>query len=294
MMEALLLDGKEAAIRPRTVFSWAADYLKRHGVESPQTDAGYIMESAFGISKIDIFRDSNLSQDSARKKLFLSLIKRRVERYPVQYCLGEAPFMDFAFYVDERCLIPRPETELLVEKVLEFLGRNPKFSLLDIGTGSGNIAISLARYCGFLSVTATDISPEALEVARKNSERLGVADRIQFFVSDLFCGLKHRRFDVIVSNPPYVSEAEMRNLKPELTHEPYGALCGGREGDETIGRLLREADDFLKPDGTIFMEIGFSQGPAARNLCAENGFKVVNIFKDYNGLDRILEARHNG
>ncbi|MDD5084915.1 MAG: peptide chain release factor N(5)-glutamine methyltransferase [Candidatus Omnitrophica bacterium] len=293
-METLLLDEKRTAIQPRAVFSWAVEYLKTHGIERPEADAGWLMESAFGFSKIDIFRSSSFDQDPVKKQFFLSLLKKRAQRYPVQYCLGEAPFMDFAFYVDERCLIPRPETELLVEKVLEFLGRTPKFSLLDIGTGSGNIAVSLARYCGFLSVTATDISPESLEVARKNAERLGVADRIQFFVSDLFCGLKHRRFDVIVSNPPYVSEAEMKDLDSELKREPYGALCGGRVGDETIGRLFGEADDFLKPDGTIFIEIGFSQTPAVRSLCAENGFKVINIFKDYNGLDRIVEARRNG
>jgi len=211
--------------------------------------------------------------------------------------------MDFVFRVTPCVLIPRPETEFLVEKILEEAGMKsfekggPE--ILDVGTGSGNIAVSLAAYLPQAAISAVDISEEALEIARENARRIGrrgdarnaAATGIEFLKSDLFDRLpRTKRFDMIVSNPPYLSGEEMRNLPPEVSREPALALFGGERGTELIERLAAGAGDFLKPGGILFFEIGYEQGDMTRRLLRELGWREVEVFRDYCGRDRVVRA----
>jgi len=209
---------------------------------------------------------------------FLSYVSRRKLGEPLQYIIGEWDFMGRTFRTDSRALIPRPETELLVEEALSFL--KPAMIVLDLCTGSGCIAATIAG-AGEYSVTAADISTDALALARENSEGLGV----NFVQSNLFSNIKGM-FDVIISNPPYITTKEMETLSPTvLDYEPHLALHGGDDGMDIYRRLISESLNFLKPGGALFLEIG----PApVKDIMEASGFKNVQLKNDYSGLPRIV------
>jgi len=209
---------------------------------------------------------------------FLSYINRCKRGEPLQYIIGQWDFMGHTLRTDSRALIPRPETELLVEEALAFI--EPGMTVLDLCTGSGCIAIAIAG-TGEYNVTAVDISADALELAKKNGEGFG----INFIQSDLFSEVEGK-FDVIISNPPYITSAEMEMLSSTvLEYEPHLALHGGEDGMDIYRKLIPESLDFLKPNGVLFLEIG----PAAvKNIMLEAGFKNVQMKQDYAGLNRIV------
>ena len=222
---------------------------------------------------------------------FDELIARRVRREPVAQIIGHREFWDLDFEVNGDVLIPRPETEFIVEEAIDFSREVPWRRALDVGTGSGCIAVSIAHALPHVLVTATDCSSAALEVARRNADRHHVAERITFIQTDLMAELKGL-FDVIVSNPPYVPERDAAALQPEvLRFEPHDALFGGVDGLEIIRRILRDAHSCLAPDGRLIVEFGFGQDGDVGRLAEENGWAVVRLREDLQGIPRTAVLR---
>lgn len=205
-----------------------------------------------------------------------------------------APFMDFEFETGGVTLYPRPETELLVEKAEELLPEGPG-NILDIGTGCGNIAISLTKYIPSSKIVALDVSVEALRIARENARAEGVAGKIEFINSDLFEGIRKKRycnfFDLIISNPPYISLDDFSSLPPEVKNDPYIALYGGRDGLDFYRKITEGAVLFLKKRGMLLMEIGYAQARAVKEILKGSGsFREMEIYRDYAGIERIVKA----
>ena len=239
-------------------------------------------------TQLYINRKESLGRD---KSIFVSnVLKRRIKGEPIQYILGKADFMGLEFYVNPDVLIPRPETELLVEKVMEFEATN----ILEIGTGSGCIAIILAKLLKNTKVIATDISKKALLIAEKNAKMHKVDDRIEFMHSDLFknSGLRASDFELIISNPPYVPSAQIETLQREVQFEPRLALDGGRDGLDYIKRIISESPRFLKSGGLLMTEIGFRQAEKIKNIFGlRKDFNIMEIIKDYNQIERVVVAK---
>lgn len=236
-------------------------------------------------SQIFLNKNSDLKDDVLDR--FLHIQKDLNNGRPLQYAIGEWNFYGYDFIVNENVLIPRPETELLVEEILKEDLKDKK--ILDIGTGSGAIAISLAlENKKNLHVSACDISTEALEVARMNAEKLGA--HVEFIHSDLFENIEGK-FDLIVSNPPYISEEDYDKLDKLLYYEPKKALYGGVKGYEIYEKIIDQAKSYLTDDASIFFEIGYDQGKVVSDLLRENGYHDVKILQDYGGKDRIVKGK---
>ncbi len=261
------------------------------GIPRPDIDARVLLLHASGIPE-EIFHAHPESIPSARAADdFIRLVGRRATGVPLAYLTGRREFWSLPFRVGPGVLIPRPETELLVEKASGFAA-GKKSAILDLGTGSGNVAVALARVLPGARVTASDISVRALRIAAANAASNG-CPRIRFIRSDLFSafGRPGPRFDVIVSNPPYVSRAEWAGLAAEVRdHEPRRALVGGVRGTEFTERLVREARRFLKPEGRLVLEFGAGQDAAIRAMFGA-GWEDVEIFPDLAGIPRVVAAR---
>ena len=221
---------------------------------------------------------------------------------PDQYKTGIAYFMDFEIGVNSSTFIPRPETEILVEKTLDIIDlihkknkSKNKIDILDLCTGSGNIAISLTKYNEQSKIIALDISREALVKARENALKYGISDSIRFIQSDLFSGLNKRKalFDIIVSNPPYISNKDMAWIDDIVKTEPFIALYGGTDGLDYYRHIIKEAKYYLKKDGYILMEMGYDQSEAVTNMLIENGYSHIELYKDYSDINRIVKAGKN-
>lgn len=230
-----------------------------------------------------------------KKKLFSvsSALKRRIKGEPIQYIMGKTEFMGLEFKVTPDVLIPRPETEILVEaaiKITRLIGEEVR--ILDLGTGSGCIAVSLAKLLPKVKVTATDISPEALKVALENARANNVD--IDFFQGDLFdtCNLTPITYDLIISNPPYIRSSEIKKLQPEVQYEPPIALDGGKEGLDFYKRIINDAQRYLKKKGFLILEIGFDQkDDLKKNLQNSGYFEIIEAINDYNNIDRVVVAK---
>lgn len=233
--------------------------------------------------------DDGISGDCVQR--FEQLLRRRLDGEPVQYILGEAEFFGLSLSVDPAVLIPRPETELLVESALDFLRDREHPQVLDLGTGSGAIAVALAVGCPQARLVAADISAAALTIAAANASRHGVANRIDFCVSDLFSSLGGERFDCIVSNPPYVPLADKEALDVEVReYEPELALFAGEDGLAVYRRLIQAAPDFLTREGMLALEIGFGQQESVAALLAAAGFQKMKFLTDYQQIPRVAIA----
>ena len=272
-----------------------ASSLARAGDTEAQLDARRLLLEAFHLDMthflmnrmqvLEQTRDVGAAADRYRE-----MIRKRSRRIPLQHILGSQDFMGLTFRVNEHVLIPRQDTETLVELVLEeHKDRNKK--VLDLCTGSGCIAVSLSVLGGFEDVTATDLSFEALKVAKENAERLLDQGRaIRFLQGDLFDCLE-TRFDIITANPPYIATGVIRNLAPEVRdHEPRMALAGDEDGLCFYRRIAAKAGEWLEPGGCIYLEIGYDQGLAVSRLLEETGFENIRIVKDTPGLDRRVYA----
>ncbi|MCX5705246.1 MAG: peptide chain release factor N(5)-glutamine methyltransferase [Candidatus Omnitrophica bacterium] len=242
-------------------------------------------------------RDKALDRDLAR---FVALVlKRRSEGEALQYILGKAHFMGREFKVDSRVLIPRPETELLVEAALGYItkaqiGKDKSLEVLELGTGSGCIAVTLALSLENISLTATDISDDALSVARENAFINKVSSKINFIQSDLFY-LCNRVYDVIISNPPYVKSLTIDSLQPEVRYEPRIALDAGRDGLLFFRRIIQESSHCMAKDGLLILEIGIDQLEPIRNLFeTARDFEIIHVVTDYNQIERIIVAKRIG
>ena len=272
--------------------------LKQAGDPDGDHDARQLLMAAFHLDMVHFLlnrmqelEDSDYNR--ACMGLYRSMIEKRRRRCPLQQILGSQEFMGLEFYVNQHVLIPRQDTETLVELVLE-QQKNQEIRLLDLCTGSGCIAVSLAVKGGYRQVMAADISEEALKVARRNWERLRPENQeMKFFQGDLFDALEKdtETFDVITANPPYIPTEVIRGLEPEVRdHEPMLALDGTADGLHFYRRIAAEAGRWLRPGGRIYLEIGYDQGEAVSGLLAEAGFTEIQVVKDLPGKDRVVAA----
>lgn len=290
------------------ILSDGRKFLAAAGIAEAELDAWYLFEQAFGISRAGYFlcaKERAKASDACIKR-FKDGLERRAKREPLQHILGTQAFMGLEFYVNRHVLIPRQDTETLVETVLSEC-REKEISVLDMCTGSGCIAVSLAVLGGYTHVEAADISKEALAAAKRNAERLlkGAerteqgngrdsgkipSETVRFRQSDLFSGFDSGdRFDVIVSNPPYIPSAEIEKLEPEVRdYEPRAALDGDEDGLFFYRKLSKEAGRFLKEGGRVYFEIGCEQGEAVCGLLKDHGFTDTRVIKDLAGRDRVV------
>lgn len=275
------------------LIQWTTEYFKRCGIPGPRLDAELLLSHVLDTNRLQLYLRFEMPVHPEHLAAFRELIKKRVAHAPVSYLTNRKEFFSLDFYVDSRVLIPRPETEVLVENILQF--QEAPCQLLDIGSGSGAIAISLAVNRPEWEIVATDISADALEVAQKNAVAHKCADRLTFLQGNLFEpleGLPNPRFDWIVSNPPYVSTKEFPSLPPDVRdHEPETALIAGVDGLDIIVGILKGAPQFLKPGGRVGLEIGHNHGPDVQDIVQSNSAYVgCQVINDYSGVERVVIA----
>lgn len=263
--------------------------LKDAGIEQYYLDAELFMMEVLNFTKVQLFTKDDYELTSEEKVSLLNMVKQRVSNIPTQYILGRCEFMGMNFYVDKNVLIPRPDTEILVERVIDWAKKNKSKSFIDMCTGSGCIAISLAKYLN-INGFAADISKNAIKVAKKNSILNNVDEKIEFIESDLFSSFSNNNnVDIIVSNPPYISSQVVETLMPEVKdNEPRNALDGGINGLDFYVKIARDAVKFLNQGGGIFFEIGYDQGESVSKILKMNNFVDIKVEKDLAGLDRIV------
>ncbi len=283
------------------ILKWALDTLKEADIDSPGINADTLLSFVLSCDRTKLYTNPDEIISNTDINWYEELISERVRHVPLQYITHRAEFMSLDFFVNEHVLIPRPETEILVETVLENAHdkqyANRKITIMDIGTGSGNIAVSLAKNLSNVEIYASDISQEALEVAKENVQKHQVVDKVHLLHGDLsgafISHIDQGSVDFIVSNPPYVSESEWENLEPELKdHEPLEALVAGKDGLCFYRRIIRDASDWLMPDGYLVIEIGETQTDAIIMLMeSERHYGDIEITKDLQGKERIISAR---
>ena len=281
-----------AAVSPKTIKSVleeATTRLIKAGCDTPQLDAELLLAHVLGQERIWLHIHLPDKLADAIGEQFFQLLQRREARQPVAYLIGHKEFFGLDFALNQHTLIPRPETESLVEKAIHLAQNRPDVRIADIGTGSGCIAIALAKHLPQASLFAVDISPQALLVAQQNAVRHQVSNQITFLPGNLLAPLTGL-FDLIVSNPPYVSQAELATTAPEVQgYEPHVALLAGEDGLSVIRPLLAQAQEHLLPDGAVLIEIGATQGQAAIQLAKPHFPQAqISVDQDLAGLDRML------
>lgn len=246
------------------------------------------------MDRLDLYVNPDRPLGEKELDEFRPLIKRRKSGQPLQYLTGQVSFMGLSLKIDDRALIPRPETEEMTEEILSQYRGKEGLDVLDLGTGSGAISIALSRFLVQPEILAVDNSTEALELARTNAERNELNERIEFKQSNWFSEVSST-FDVIVSNPPYVKSTEISELKEEVKgHEPTQALDGGEDGLREVDRILAEAPTYLTDDGAIFLEIGHEQGEKVKKMAKTNNLSNVNLQQDTQGKDRVIYGEKGG
>jgi len=269
------------------VLKGASDYLGKQGVESPRLNAEHLLAHVMGVKRLELYLQFDRPLGEKERAPLRELVRNRGTGIPLQHLLGTVEFCGRVFKSDLRALIPRPETEQLVERALTY---GPLTSILDVATGSGVIPISLALERPGAMVTATDISPDALSLARENASLLG-AERIVFHQTDLMPP-GEERFDLITANLPYVPSGEIAGLSREVRHDPILALDGGADGLDLVRRLIPLASTHLAPGGHLLLEIGAGQSEAVTALLAGHNYRDIAALPDYQGVLRFVEAVH--
>ena len=273
----------------------SAEFLGKKGVESPRLQTELFLAHLLKLPRMKLYLNFERALSPAETDALRELVKRRGRREPLQHIVGSTSFCGFEIAVNRQALVPRPETELLAEAGWQFLStinHQPSIAL-DFGTGTGCIAIALAVKCPNAKIVATDISAEAITLAKENAVRNGVTERIEFFQGDRFATLPDdARFDLIISNPPYIPSAEIETLQPEVRDfDPRAALDGGADGLDFYRLFAAQAKPFLKPDGKIMLEFGDGQAEAIRNIFETEKWIVEAVKDDYSQRARILIAR---
>ncbi|KPJ59433.1 MAG: hypothetical protein AMS15_06965 [Planctomycetes bacterium DG_23] len=277
------------------LLNWSKDFFESKGIDSPRLTAELLLSFVLGLERIGLYAhyDRVLKPEELAK--FKELIKRRVSHEPTQYITGKAQFFSLDFVVDRRVMIPRPETELLVEETLKLL--EGEATIVDLGTGPGNIAVALAKNAPGVHIFATDISKDALQVAQENARTHKVENSISFHAGNLFEAVKglslEGKVDIIVSNPPYVSEKEYARLPEELRDwEPKEALLASEEGLEFHRLIISGAGSFLKSGGWLLLEMGQGQAGKIEEIFAASGkFEAPEFLRDYGEIERVVKAR---
>lgn len=278
----------------RRVLEWTTQHLKQHGSETPRLDAEILLAQARGCLRIALYTQFDAELSEAVRARMRELVQRRAQSEPVAYLVGHREFFSLDFQVTRDVLIPRPDTETLVMAVLDAAKSQANPRILDLCTGSGCVAIAVAKNCPAAQVTATDISPAALAVARENAAKHKVTDRVELREGDLFAAVPDGlRFDMIVANPPYVTTAELETLAQDIRKfEPRSALDGGADGLDIVRRIIREAPSYLNPGGRLFLEISPEQGAVVRTLLSEQGTGTqISLIKDLSGRVRVATSK---
>jgi release factor glutamine methyltransferase len=283
------------------VLKWTTSYFRSHNIEQPRADAEILLSRTLNLQRVDLYLryDQPLSADERSR--FKTLIKRRINREPVAYIIGTKEFWTIDLMITPDVLIPRPETECLVEMALSLLpeavGKGAQ-TILDMGTGSGAIILSLASERRHHRFFASDRSQAAVRLARRNAVRHGMEQRVTFFAVDWLAAFKPDEglFDMIVSNPPYVRSGDVPGLQPEIYRfEPIEALDGGEDGLDAIRSIIDQARKYLKPNGHLLLEIGYDQKRDVRQIIDDSGrYGDVRFAKDYSGYDRVVKMTKKG
>ena len=276
------------------------EFFREREIPAARLDAELILADVLNCQRIHLYANYARPLDRDEVDEYRELVRQRGQFVPVHYLVGKREFFSLKFRVNRHVLIPRPETEFVVQRALDLVKESgkPQVRVSDIGTGCGAIAITIAFEFANVDVHASDISPEALAVARENSEALGVSDRVTFYEGDLFAafgGSSNEKFDFILSNPPYVRTDEFADLRPEVAeHEPRVALDGGPDGLQFYRRLVSEAPDYLNDGGYLILEIGAGQAESVFNLIRQIGrFLPPEVADDYAGIPRVVQAKLN-
>ena len=281
----------------KRLLKWTADHFIERRVCEPADapkEARLLLAHVLGCPPIEVIVRYDDEPTADEKAKFKALIRRRTEGWPVAYLVGTREFYLLSYEVTPAVLIPRPDTETLVMEALNRLKGLPSPSVLDLGTGSGCVAISIAHQSKTASVTTVDVSPDAIEVAKRNAAKHGVSDRVTFLNGDLFAPVPtDAKFDAILSNPPYIAHGEFADLSPDVRdHEPRVALDGGPDGFAFYRRIASDAGRFLKPGGWLLVEVGWTQNDAVRGLFAANpDLELGPSAKDLGGRFRVVTAR---
>jgi len=274
---------------------WTTDYFKRNKVAEPRASAEVLLAHLLSEDRLFLYLNYDRPMETEELTAFRTFVKRRIAGEPSQYITGMQEFWSLPFRVSPDVLIPRPETEVLLETVLEFLGSpDPEVSVVDLGTGSGAIAVALARELRVINLVATDSSMAAVKLAQENALMNQIDSKIHFVCADMFSAFSSTsaKFTVVATNPPYVSHAEFSKLSPEIRdYEPRYALDGGPDGLAAIRRIIKEAPTVLSPKGALIMEIGADQAESVSALVKDSRhYESYRIIRDYSGLDRVLLA----
>lgn len=279
------------------ILKWTENFFKEKGIESPRLDAEVLLGHVLEKERIYLYVHFDEPLQPQELAEYREAIKQRIRRVPVAYIIGQREFMGLTFHVTEDTLVPRPDTEILVQAAIERLkkmsgadeARPVRFA--DIGTGTGAICLSVLHYLPQATADTVDISEAARSVAEENAESLGVADRVKFYTGDLLAPLAEA-YDAILSNPPYIPDADIEGLAPEVRcKEPRTALSGGADGLDFYRRLVVDSPALLKDDGFLAVEVGIHQAQAVAKMAVESGkFARTEIIKDYGGIERVVVA----
>ena len=279
------------------ILKWTENFFKENGIESPRLDAEVLLGHVLEKERIYLYVHFDEPLQPQELAEYREAIKQRIRRVPVAYIIGQREFMGLTFHVTEDTLVPRPDTEILVQAAIERLkkmsgadeARPVRFA--DIGTGTGAICLSVLHYLPQATADTVDISEAARSVAEENAESLGVADRVKFYTGDLLAPLAEA-YDAILSNPPYIPDADIEGLAPEVRcKEPRTALSGGADGLDFYRRLVVDSPALLKDDGFLAVEVGIHQAQAVAKMAVESGkFARTEIIKDYGGIERVVVA----
>ena len=265
-------------------------YFTRHKIDNPRLNAEHLLAHALGRTRMDLYLEFERPLNDTELVPLRDLVKRRAQGEPLQHLLGTVEFCGHTFAIDKRAMVPRPETEQLVELLKAETGKRKPERILDVGTGSGVIALSLAKQFPEADVVAVDISDDALALARENAVRLGL-ERVRFQKSDLLENLSER-FDLIVANLPYISMQDRHLLAREVLHDPGVALFGGSSGDELVRKLIEETPSHLEPGGLLALEIGLGQAEGLLDVLRQKNYHDIESKRDYSGITRFLLARY--
>lgn len=267
-------------------------YFTKRKIESPRLNAEHLIAHVLKMSRLELYLEFETKLNEQELSQLRELVKRRAKGEPLQHLLGTVEFCGQTFLIDKRALVPRPETEQLVELLVsEDRGQRTAIRILDVGTGSGVIALSLAAKFPNSEIFAVDISDDALALAKENAARLGLSELVKFQKGDLLGNL-NERFDLIVANLPYVSMHDRQSLAREVLHDPEVALFAGPRGDELVRRLIEESPEHLKAGGLLALEIGINQAEGLAELFRQKNYHDIETKKDYSGINRFLLARY--
>lgn len=275
----------------REVLNWTRGYFEDAGIVQPRLEAEILLAHALDVDRLHLYMAPDKPLTSDERSRYRSVVKERHSGTPLQHVIGEVNFYGLRFRVDREALIPRNETEELLDQVIKRAPRDRDIRCLDLGTGTGVIAVCMARYLPKAQVTAIDVSPTALQMARENAVLNEVTDRIEFVESNWFAHVEGQ-FDFIATNPPYIRSEELPNLPVEVRdHEPSVALDGGADGLDKIREIIKDLRTYLQPDGVVLMEIGHKQGDRVKQLFESIGLIDVSVERDIAEKDRFVVGR---